>query len=96
MIVVINSEKCCVLEGTRVPEGGVEKSHICNSFILLNYKKKKSNGISNEDKILTFTVKESSFQWYSLFFDGTTFCQGCGTSKNEYTYLGAFICCVLC
>ena len=40
MIVAINSEKSCVLEGTRVPEGGVEKSHICNSFILLNYKKK--------------------------------------------------------
>ena len=66
MIVAINSEKSCVLEGTRVPEGGVEKSHICNSFILLNYKK-KSNGISNEDKILTFTVKEN------IVFNGIPF-----------------------
>ena len=66
MVVAINSEKSCVLEGTRVPERGVEKSHICNSFILLNYKK-KSNGISNEDKILKFTVKEN------IVFNGIPF-----------------------
>ena len=61
MIVAINSEKSCVLEGTRVPEGGVEKSHICNSFILLNYKKKKVTELATKTKSLRLQLKKTVF-----------------------------------
>lgn len=61
MVVAINSEKSCVLEGTRVPEGGVEKSHICNSFILLNYKKKKVTELATKTKSLRLQLKKTVF-----------------------------------